>query len=41
VRVNLKSNGRSLVRRSKKLRVKITVAPTGAAAATRTVTLRR
>jgi hypothetical protein len=41
VRVNLTSKGRSLVRKSKQLRVKITVAPTGAAAATKTVTLRR
>ena len=41
VRVNLTSKGRALMRKSKRVRVRVTVAPTGGAATTKTVTLRR
>lgn len=41
VRVNLTAKARSLLKTSKKVRVKLTVAPAAGAAATRTVTLKR
>ncbi|MBE2315643.1 hypothetical protein DVA67_006635 [Solirubrobacter sp. CPCC 204708] len=41
VRLNLSSKGRALMRTAKKVRVKVTVSPAGAAATTKTVTLRR
>ena len=39
--MNLTSKGRSLMRKSKRVRVRVTVAPTGGSATTKTVTLRR
>lgn len=41
VRVTLTTKGRSLMRTSKRVRVRVTVAPSGGAAATKTITLRR